>query len=122
MTKIKELRLAKGLKQGALAKILNVTQANLSAWELGKWQPDSDMLIKIAQFFGVSVDYLLGVTSSTVFTTSDYISGIIDTQKESSTAIEMIMLETFRQIGAEYGEQGQERAIEILKLAFRKGE
>ncbi len=122
MTKIKELRLAKGLKQGALAKILNVTQANLSAWELGKWQPDSDMLIKIAQFFGVSVDYLLGVTSSTVFTTSDYISGIIDTQKESITAIEMIMLETFRQIGAEYGEQGQERAIEILKLAFRKGE
>ena len=80
------------------------------------------MLIKIAQFFGVSVDYLLGVTSSTVFTTSDYISGIIDTQKESITAIEMIMLETFRQIGAEYGEQGQERAIEILKLAFRKGE
>ena len=122
MTKIKELRLAKGLKQGALAKILNVTQANLSAWELGKWQPDSDMLIKIAQFFGVSVDYLLGVTSSTVFTTSDYISGIVDTQKESITAIEMIMLETFRQIGAEYGEQGQERAIEILKLAFRKGE
>lgn len=45
-----------------------------------------------------------------------------DTQKESITPLEMLMLDKFRQIGIAYGEQGQERAIEILKLAFDKGE
>ena len=43
-----------------LAKKLNTTQANISAWESGKWQPDSENLIKMSHIFDVTVDYLLG--------------------------------------------------------------
>nr|DAI09323.1 MAG TPA: Repressor protein CI [Caudoviricetes sp.] len=60
MNKIKELRLANRITQAKLASILGVTQSNLSGWEKEKWQPDQASLIKLADYFGVSVDYLLG--------------------------------------------------------------
>ena len=60
MNRIKELRKAKGMLQKELADELQVAQNTLSYWEQGKFQPDNAMLEKIADFFGVSVDYLLG--------------------------------------------------------------
>lgn len=60
MKTIKELRIKKGLTQLQFCQKLNISQSTLSGWESGKWQPDNDTLIKLADFFGVSVDYLLG--------------------------------------------------------------
>ena len=57
---IKELRKHNRISQMELAKKLNTTQANISAWESGKWQPDNENLIKMSHIFGVTVDYLLG--------------------------------------------------------------
>ena len=59
MNKIKQLRQAKEMKQIELASYLNVTQGNISGWESGKWQPDQDALIKMANLFNVSIDYLV---------------------------------------------------------------
>lgn len=64
MNRIKELRKQAALTQEKLAKMLSVTQANLSGWELDKWQPDQEALNKLADYFNVSVDYLLGRESS----------------------------------------------------------
>lgn len=58
--KLKELRIEKGLKQEELAKVLSVTQRKISYWETGKIEPDLLHLTKIADYFQVSVDYLLG--------------------------------------------------------------
>ena len=63
MNKFKELRLKSNMTQKALAMRLNVSQSSISAWERGIFQMDSRMLIKAADFFGVSVDYLLGDAS-----------------------------------------------------------
>lgn len=63
MNKIKELRLLNKIKQSDLAKLCNTSQANVSAWELDKWQPSQEDLSKIADYFNVSVDYLLGRSS-----------------------------------------------------------
>lgn len=65
MNRIKELRKRFSLTQEKLANMLSVTQANLSGWELGKWQPDQDALNKLADYFNVSVDYLLGREETT---------------------------------------------------------
>lgn len=62
MVIIKELRKKNGLKQSDLAKLLNTSVSNVSGWECGKWQPDQDTLSRLADFFRVSVDYLLGRT------------------------------------------------------------
>ena len=58
--KLKELRIDKGLKQEELANALNVTQRKISYLETGKIEPDLMCLGKIADYFEVSVDYLLG--------------------------------------------------------------
>ena len=58
--RITDLRESKNLYQKDIARIFNVEQATVSNWEKGKRIPDSDMLVKLANFFGVSVDYLLG--------------------------------------------------------------
>lgn len=58
--KLKELREEKGLQQKELANLLNVSKSTISGWEVGRNEPKQDMLIKIAIFFDVTIDYLLG--------------------------------------------------------------
>lgn len=56
---LRNLRLLKKLSLNALGKELDVTGSAVSAWELGKKEPNFDMLKKIASYFMVSTDYLL---------------------------------------------------------------
>lgn len=58
--KIKELRTAHGLTQVEFAKKLSVSKQAVSNWENNNIQPSIDMLIKIADYFDVTTDYLLG--------------------------------------------------------------
>lgn len=55
-----DLRENKNIFQKDLANILNVEQATVSQWENGKRIPDSETLIKIANYFNVTVDFLIG--------------------------------------------------------------
>ena len=57
---IRELRKGKKLTQDDLAPLLNVTRATLANWEVNRADPNLEDLNKIADFFNVSVDYLLG--------------------------------------------------------------
>ena len=61
--RIKELRLSLGINQVQFAKKLNVTKQCVSNWENANLQPSIDMLIRIAQTFSVSTDYLLGLNN-----------------------------------------------------------
>ena len=63
MNRIRELRKAKGITQEELGKVLNVQKAAISKYEIGRVQPGADTLSKIAQYFGVSTDYVLGLDS-----------------------------------------------------------
>ena len=54
------LRLENGLSRAQLAQKLNVSTRLVSYWENGQRECDFDMLIKIADLFTSSVDYLLG--------------------------------------------------------------
>ena len=58
--KLKILRLETDMTQNQLADVLETTQRKISYWESGKIEPDLCSLWKIADFFDVSVDYLLG--------------------------------------------------------------
>lgn len=60
MNRIKVLRLERNIKQVDLAKAVSVSQAALSGYETGKYEPDFDTLKRIAEYFDVSIDYLLG--------------------------------------------------------------
>lgn len=60
MLRIKELREEKNISQLELAKKLNLTQQSISLYEKGDREPSIDVLKSIANFFNVSLDYLLG--------------------------------------------------------------
>ncbi|MFP4499042.1 MAG: helix-turn-helix domain-containing protein [Vulcanimicrobiota bacterium] len=62
--RIKEARVLKGFSQNELAGHLNVEQAEISNWELGKRKCDIENLFKISQFTGKSVVWLLGLDES----------------------------------------------------------
>ena len=57
-----QLRKELGLTQEQLAKKLGIgyTRTAISAWEVGRNEPSNSDTVKIAEFFGVSTDYLLG--------------------------------------------------------------
>ena len=57
---IRNLRIARGLNQVEFAKRLGVTKQCISNWENDNVVPSIEMLCKIADFFEVSTDYLLG--------------------------------------------------------------
>jgi len=59
--RIKELRLARGINQVKLAEALGVTKQSVSNWENDNIQPSIEILMKLAEYFCVSTDYLLGL-------------------------------------------------------------
>lgn len=57
--RLKKLRLARGLSQAQLAEDLGLPQKTYCNYERNEREPSSNTLIKIAAYFGVSLDYLL---------------------------------------------------------------
>ena len=62
--RLKELRNEKGLTQQNLAEMLEIKRYNISDWEQGRTEPDIKSIIKLAKFFDISTDYILGVSES----------------------------------------------------------
>ncbi len=62
--RLRNLREDKDLLQQDLAKFLNCSQVCYSYYEIGKRDIPTDVLIKLAKFYNVSVDYLLGITDT----------------------------------------------------------
>lgn len=60
-SKVKELRLEKGLTQQQLANLLGVAVSAISSYESGNRYPSYEVLISLARIFHVSTDYLLGL-------------------------------------------------------------
>lgn len=67
MQRLKELRAKRNISQVKLAMDLDTTQNSISRYENGEREADYKTLIAIADYFGVSVDYLLGRTDNPKF-------------------------------------------------------
>ena len=62
--RLREIRKSKGISQLKLAMDLNTNQNTISRYETGEREPGINELIKIADYFNVSVDYLLERTNN----------------------------------------------------------
>ncbi len=65
MERMKSIRKAQGYTQSDVAKAVGITFQTYSSYETGNSKPTPDMLCKLADFFNVSIDELLGRTSQT---------------------------------------------------------
>lgn len=97
MNRIAELRKEMKLNQIGLGMELNISQYMVSAYETGRHQPTADMLILLADYFGVSVDYLL--RRSNIRQKADLIL------KDTLTEKEVKLIDFFRTLDAEKKEQ-----------------
>ena len=66
-SRIKELRTERGLTQREFADALSLGESTVSFYESDKREPDYETLNKIADFFAVSIDYLMGRTDQREF-------------------------------------------------------
>lgn len=71
MNRIRDLREDRDLRQSDVANATGIDRKTISNYETGKTNPDSFAIIKLAEFFGVSTDYLLGVEKANSDLVSD---------------------------------------------------
>ncbi len=81
MNRIKELREDRDLRQIDVAKATGIDQQTLSNYETGKTNPDSFAIIELAEFFGVTCDYLLGVSDRNLINNEEVIKEIESLKK-----------------------------------------
>ncbi|MCI1965859.1 MAG: helix-turn-helix domain-containing protein [Oscillospiraceae bacterium] len=60
MNRLRELRREKGLTMKQLGNFFGLAESTISQYETGKRQPDNEALVKFANYFDVTIDYLLG--------------------------------------------------------------
>lgn len=73
--RIRELRKQRGITMKELGKVVGVAESTISHYETGKRQPDNHTLLALAEYFGVSVDYLLGKPQPSVGSVMDLFAG-----------------------------------------------
>ena len=110
--KSKELREEFNLTQTQLAQKLHLSRACISMIEIGRNEPTANTLLAYANYFGVTVDELLGRDE---LTPEERAAGARETVKRSITPMEDDMLYAFRQVGKKLGEKGQRALIEIAE-------
>lgn len=116
--KLKELREKKGVSQRDVAEALKISKGSIGMWESTDRIPNAKQLNLLADFFGVSVDELLGRDE---ITPEERAAGLSHTRKEDITPLEEDLLFVFRDIGKRYGENAQRDYITVgenmLKLS-----
>ena len=79
--RIKDLREDRDMRQSDLADATGIDQRTISNYETGKTNPDSETIIKLARFFGVSCDYLLGVTEQNLISNQAIVKELSDVRR-----------------------------------------
>ncbi|SHJ33040.1 helix-turn-helix transcriptional regulator, partial [Desulfofundulus thermosubterraneus] len=107
------LRQQKGLSQAELARLLGVGQSTIAMYEKNKRLPDYQFLIRLADFFGVSTDYLLGRVDQPSFSGDEK---VLD-EKLQVVAIDPLFAGLLGQVSDLTGEEKQTLA-EYWELAL----
>ena len=76
---LRTLRKGKGMTQSELGGKVGLSKAVISKYETGLGYPSFDVLIRLSQFFGVSTDYMLGVSGTKALD----ISGLTESQADT---------------------------------------
>jgi transcriptional regulator with XRE-family HTH domain len=110
-----KLRKARGLSQSETAAALGITQSTYAGWETGTRKVQLSTMLQLSEYFGVSVDVLIGVQKLTVPTTDERAFDLKESEKN--------LILTFRKLNREGKQKLCERADELLDLGYiQKGD
>ena len=116
MLKLRELRKNKGITMKELGKLVGVSEAAISQYETGKRQMSNEVLLRLGEFFDVSVGYLLGVESekAPALTEKD--------ERDISKDLERIMAQLDEEGDLMFdGDPMSDEARESIKAAMKLG-
>lgn len=124
--RLKELRKAKKVRQSEVAEAINCSQAVYSRYENGERTPSPDTIKALANFFGVTVDYLLGVDTPTPVTLVTDTSGSMQAVPDMRVAVtgpdgmtQTILHETAHYMG-DHGQGMQREKLAVLERDIRE--
>lgn len=106
--RLRELRAEKKMRQEDLANVLKVHRATVGKYETNERSPDKETLQLLADYFNVSIDYLLGRTD---------IRNAYESPKDSSTVIEEVDDKLLRDIAKIYKNLSPEEQKELARYA-----
>lgn len=109
--RIKELRTEQRLTQEQLGKILNVGKSTISQYENNINTPDKGTLQKLADFFNISVDYLLGRTNN-----RNSFSYTLPNDVELEKVLEQSNIKFY---GEKLDEEDKQDILEFIKVAWK---
>ena len=81
INRIRTLREDRDLRQIDVSNATGIDQKTLSNYETGKSNPDSFAIIKLAEFFNVTTDYLLGVSEENFYNKDNLFSSLEQIEK-----------------------------------------
>ena len=114
MIRLKALRTDKGLSQKEMAEYLGISQPAYANYERQAREADYETLKKLADYFGVTVDYLLGREDKTTLTTKD--------KKEITEILESTRQQLLSQEGLMFdGEPASEEDVQKIIMAMQMG-
>lgn len=108
---LKNIRSSKGITQAKLAEAINTASYNVASWEQGRTEPDLDFLIALADYFNVSVDFLLGRPNIDI-------SFSVEDQKKLDEDPQGIVFKDFKNLS----DDDQKRLIDYLNLLIERQE
>lgn len=117
--RLKQLRNEKGLTLDELKDYLNTTKATLSRYENNKRDPKIDFATKVASYFNVSLDYVLGVTDEK---SSKAKHSIVKTKNDLSRELALKLANELLKDGYEIQESDMPNLILAAKIALQKKE
>lgn len=83
--RLKELRNNKNISQKELATVMFVSQQTIAKWETDKATPNPDTLLRLANFFNITVDFLIGRTNF-INSRESVIYPVVEKYKKLNTA------------------------------------
>ena len=76
--RIREIRTRRGITMKQLGEIVDLAESTISQYETGKRQPDNETLLKISEYFGVTVGYLLGAEEPEIVASTNRTGDVLD--------------------------------------------
>lgn len=82
MERLKELRLLMGWNMKKAAQEIGIPYTTYVCYEKGEREPNSEMLIKLADFYGVTIDYLIGLDETPSHDDDEEMAGVLQILRE----------------------------------------
>lgn len=114
--RIRELRKSRKITMKKLGELLGYSEVCVSQYETGKRQPNNEALFKFADFFGVSVDYLLGRTDIPNMESLQLFAEPAEKNQPPKLETEDARVAEFYEILGRLSSSGIDKALDIMRM------